>query len=73
MTFVDGLPSSDLVITVVTTDPVYYTNADVTYYIKATLDDYIILYPDEVTHWEPFVVQIINCQVTDYTYPTVTD
>ncbi len=48
--------STDLIITVVTNDPVYYTNTDVTYYIKATLDDYIILYPNEAPHWEPFIV-----------------
>ena len=56
MTFVNGAPSSDLVITVQTNDPIHYTNADVTYYIKATLDDYVILYPAEATRWVPFVV-----------------
>ena len=45
ITFTDGSPTGTLDITVVTSDPVYYTNRDVTYYIKATLDDYLILYP----------------------------
>lgn len=49
----------------------YYTNTDVVYYIKATLDDYIILYPTEATLWVPFNLQIINCQVTDYNFPAV--
>ena len=52
---------TDIVISVQTTDPVYYTNADVTYYIKATLDNYVILYPDEATIWVPFLVNIQNC------------
>ena len=56
ITFTDGSPSSDLVITVYTIDPVYYTNADVTYYIKSTLNDYIILYPTEATRWVAFTV-----------------
>ena len=51
----------------------YYTNADVTYYIKATLDDYLVLYETEATQWIPFIVNIFNCQVTGYSFPTFTD
>ena len=49
---------SDIVISVRTDDPVYYTNTDVTYYLKATLDDYVILYPEEATLWTAFTVNI---------------
>ena len=38
-------------IQVSTSDPIYYTNSQVTYYIKVTLDDYVYQYPDEATHF----------------------
>ena len=38
------------------------------YYLKATLDDYVILYPDEATLWVAFNVNLENCQVTDYSF-----
>ena len=73
ITWVDSDHATDsdptgIQISVYTTDPVYYTNANVQYWLKATLDNYIILYPDEATHWEPFNVNILNCQVTDYSF-----
>ena len=41
-----------------TSNPAYYTNSKVTYWLKATLDDYVILYPEEATRWESFNVNI---------------
>ena len=54
-------PGGALTITVDTDDPVWFTNAYSNYYLKSTLDDYIILYPTEVTRWHPFKLMIINC------------
>ena len=59
---------SDIIISVRTNDPAFYTNSNVQYWLKATLDNYVILYPEEATHWEPFNVNIQNCQVTDYNF-----
>ena len=60
----DHATSSDpsgIILSVETCDPVYYTNANVVYYLKATLDDYVILYPDEATLWVAFNVNLENC------------
>ena len=50
-----------------TSDPSYYTNADITYYVKVTLDDYVYRYPDEAVYYESFTVNLKNCQVSSYT------
>lgn len=42
------------------------------YWIRATLDDYIILYPTEATQWISFDVNLENCIVTDYTFSNPT-
>ena len=63
----------DIVISVRTNNPALYTNSNVRYWLKATLDDYIILHPTEATHWEPFNVNIQNCQVTDYHFADPVD
>lgn len=56
--------ATNLYIDVVTSDPVYYTNADVTYYIKVTLDDYVDDYgDDEATYFEIFLLNMLNCQI----------
>jgi hypothetical protein len=49
---------SSITLTVRTNDPVHYTNANVQYWIKATLDNYLILYPTEATQWHPFNINI---------------
>ena len=49
---------TDIILSVRTNDPQYYTNANVQYWIKATLDDYIILYPTEATQWISFNVNL---------------
>ena len=59
---------SDIVISIITTEVKYFTNADVQYWLKVTLDDYVLLYPDEATHWEAFNVNIQNCLLNDLTF-----
>lgn len=59
---------TDIVLSIYTQDPQWTTNGLVQYWIKATLDDYIVLYPEEATQWEPFNVNIQNCRVIDYTF-----
>jgi hypothetical protein len=59
---------SSLVLQVHTTDVQYFTNANVVYWIRATLDDYLILYPTESTQWFSFNVNIENCIVDSYTF-----
>ena len=48
-----------------TDDPALYTNAFVQYWVKVTLDDYVSAYEAQVTHWEPLLINILNCQVVD--------
>ena len=60
---------TDIIIEAFTTLPEHYTNAKVKYWLKATLDDYVILYPDEATIWVEFDVNIQNCQVNGYSTP----
>ena len=55
---------TDIQVHAQTSNPAYYTNQNVIYWLKATLDDYIILYPEEATRWVSFNVNIQNCQVT---------
>lgn len=53
-------------IEVETSLPEYYTNQDVTYYIKVTLDDYKDNYYDgdeEAIYYEPFLLNMRNCQI----------
>ena len=50
-------------IRVYTTDPVYFTNANVQYYLKVTLDDYVYRYPKEAVYYEPFKLNMRNCIV----------
>ena len=54
-------------------DPADYTNADVQYYLRVSLDDYRILNPDEVIHFEPFTINLKNCQVDDLVTVPVAD
>ena len=61
---------SDIILHAYTTNPAHFTNALVKYYLKATLDDYVILYPEEATRWVEFNVNIQNCKVTALT-PTI--
>lgn len=63
---------TDIILSVRTALPEYYTNALVRYWIRATLDDYIILYPTEATQWISFDVNLENCIVTDYTFSNPT-
>jgi hypothetical protein len=63
---------TDLILSVRTALPEHYTNALVRYWIRATLDDYIILYPTEATQWISFDVNMENCIVTDYTFSNPT-
>ena len=49
---------TDIQVHAQTSNPAYFTNKDVTYWLKATLDDYVILYPEEATRWESFNVNI---------------
>lgn len=59
--------STNLYIDVQTDDPVYYTNAYVTYYIKVTLDDYVREYGDyEATYYEAFDLDMLNCQIGSF-------
>ena len=48
-------------IEVSTSDPIHYTNSQVTYYVKVTLDDYLYVYPDEATYFESFLLDMKNC------------
>jgi len=53
-------------IQVYTTLPEYYTNSNVVYYIKVTLDDYENDYYDgdeEAIYYEQFLLNMRNCQV----------
>jgi len=59
-------PSKDWELTLVTSDPVYYTNSNVAYHVRVQLDDYVDDYPDEVVHFEPFNINIKNCQIHDF-------
>ena len=59
-----------MTISVYTNDPVYYTNAQVTYYLKVTLLDYQDDYSDgdeEAIYYEAFLLNMKNCQVTSFT------
>ena len=51
---------------VLTTDPVHFTNAPVTYYLKVTLDDYVYRYPEEAVYYEIFTIDMRNCIVTSF-------
>jgi len=53
-------------IRVYTTDPVYFTNANVQYYLKVTLDDYVYRYPQEAVYYEPFRLNMRNCIVESF-------
>ena len=60
----------DLRIDIYTTNPVYYTNANVVYYLKVTLDDYVDDYYDgdvQAIYYESFNVNMRNCQTTSFT------
>ena len=36
------------------------------YYLKVTLDDYLYQYPDEATHYQSFLLNMMNCQVKSF-------
>lgn len=59
---------AQLEIHVYTTLPEYYTNADVTYYLKVSLDDYVVDYEKygHVVYYNQFKVNMKNCQVTGF-------
>ena len=59
-------PGVNIKLETYTTDPVHYTNAPVTYYIKVTLDDYVYRYPEEAVYYESFTVDMRNCQVSSF-------
>ena len=62
--------TSEVNIDVYTTNPVYFTNSQVTFYLKVTLDSYVSTYPAEATYYEPFKLNMKNCQVTSFTKDT---
>ena len=47
-------------------DPVHFTNANVQYYLKVTLDDYVYRYPKEAVYYEPFRLNMRNCIVESF-------
>lgn len=61
------------ILTVQTNDPVYFTNAYVTFWVKVSLSDYSTLNPVNDVRWEPIQIMLKNCQVTDFTFPAVAD
>jgi hypothetical protein len=58
-------------IRVQTNDPIYYTNALINFYLVVTLDDYVILNPVIATHVQTVPINLHNCQITDFTFPTL--
>ena len=45
-------------LTLQTDDPIFFTNSNVQYFMKITLDDYVDAYASKVTLWEPFLINI---------------
>jgi hypothetical protein len=56
-----------------TNDPVYYTNANFFFYLRVSLDDYVILNPVNDVRWEPIPINLHNCQISDFFFPTIAD
>ena len=56
----------DVVIQVYTINPVYFTNAQVTYYLRTTLDNYVYRYPVEAQRYESMKLNMRNCIVESF-------
>ena len=56
-----------------TNDPVYYTNSNFFFYLRVSLEDYVILNPVNAVRWEPIPINLHNCQISDFTFPAVAD
>ena len=59
-------PGANVQLTTYTTDPVHFTNANVRYYLKVTLDDYVYRFPNEAVYYEPFNLNVRNCIIESF-------
>ena len=44
----------------------YFTNANVRYYVQVTLTDYVYRYPTEAVYYEAFDLNMRNCIVENF-------